>query len=129
GEALLSINGRPEIVHVHEKPEGRVLVTTSGLEIEVELADPSAAHLEGRMGAAGADARIELRSPMHGTVVQIPVAEGATVEEEAPLVVLEAMKMQNALTSPARAVVRRILVEQGQTVEGDALLVELERVE
>ena len=39
---------------------------------------------------------------MHGLVVAVQVKEGDEVEEEAPLVVLEAMKMQNALTSPIR---------------------------
>jgi biotin carboxyl carrier protein len=66
---------------------------------------------------------------MPGVVVAIHAREGDEVAAEAPLVVLEAMKMQNALTSPARGTVRRIHVRPGQTVEGDALLVLLERLE
>jgi biotin carboxyl carrier protein len=66
---------------------------------------------------------------MHGTIVAVQIQEGEDVEEEAPLVVLEAMKMQNALTSPIRGRVSRVLVRAGETVEGDALLMVLERIQ
>ena len=37
---------------------------------------------------------------MHGTVVAVHAREGEFVEADAPLVVLEAMKMQNAISAP-----------------------------
>ena len=55
---------------------------------------------------------------MHGLVVAVQVKEGDEVEEETPLVVLEAMKMQNALTSPAAGTVREVRARTGETVEG-----------
>jgi pyruvate/2-oxoglutarate dehydrogenase complex dihydrolipoamide acyltransferase (E2) component len=64
---------------------------------------------------------------MPGVVVAVQAREGEAVAREAPLVVLEAMKMQNALTSPIDGIVRRVHVKPGQTVDGEAILVILER--
>jgi biotin carboxyl carrier protein len=129
GESCLLLNGRPHLVHLRNGGPGRFHVALEGGELEVEIADAVAARLKRATGAAAMDKRIEIRSPMHGSVVLVQVAEGNEVEEETPLVVLEAMKMQNALTSPSRAVVREVLVEAGQTVEGETLLVVLDRLE
>jgi len=68
----------------------------------------------------------EIRSPMPGKILQVRVAEGASVEAGQVLVVLEAMKMENALTSEGPARVRKIHVASGELVELGQLLVELE---
>ena len=68
----------------------------------------------------------EIRSPMPGKILQVRVAEGVSVEAGQVLVVLEAMKMENALTSEGPARVRKIHVASGELVELGQLLVELE---
>ncbi len=131
GEVCLLLNGRPQVLHVEDDGPARSRVWLGGMETVVELRDALAA----RMKAAGADGGIlqsrdiEVHAPMPGVVVAVQVREGDTVEAEALLVVLEAMKMQNALTSPARAVVRRVAVGAGQVVESGATLVVLERLD
>ncbi|REE94992.1 carboxyl transferase domain-containing protein [Thermomonospora umbrina] len=62
-------------------------------------------------------------SPMHGTVESVEVAEGQKVAAGAPLVVLEAMKMQHVVAAPTAGLVTRLNVAVGDTVaEGDALV-------
>ncbi len=51
---------------------------------------------------------------------------GATVQQGAPLIVIEAMKMQNELCAKTAALVRAVHVAVGQTVERGSLLIELE---
>ena len=68
----------------------------------------------------------EIRSPMPGKILDIRVAEGASVEAGQILVVLEAMKMENALTAEGPARVRKIHVAAGELVELGQLLVEIE---
>jgi len=58
--------------------------------------------------------------------VSVAVAEGDAVEPGAPLVVLEAMKMQNEIQADRAGTVRRVHVVAGQAVEGGDPLVELE---
>lgn len=127
GELFLLMNGRPQVVHAMNEGEGSYRVTLGGIERSVRIQDPLRAQTSHPSATIRGDKEIEVRSPMHGTVVAVQVEEGDEVEEESPLVVLEAMKMQNALTSPIRGRVRKVLATAGQTVEGEGLLVILER--
>ena len=67
-----------------------------------------------------------LSAPMPGRVVKALVAVGATVAAGEPVIVIEAMKMENELVAPRAGVVRVIHVKAGDTVERDAPLLELE---
>jgi biotin carboxyl carrier protein len=64
-------------------------------------------------------------APMPGRVVALRVREGDAVSAGAPMVVIEAMKMQNELVSPRDGSVLRVLVREGDAVERGATLVEL----
>jgi len=68
----------------------------------------------------------ELKAPMPGLVLKLAVEAGQEIKKDDPLVVLEAMKMENVLKSPADAVVKGIAVEVGQAVEKNQLLIEFE---
>jgi len=65
-----------------------------------------------------------LRAPMPGLVVKVEVEEGVRVERGDPVVVVEAMKMENELRAPAAARVTRVHVTPGVAVEKDQVLVE-----
>ncbi|MEZ5153497.1 biotin carboxylase N-terminal domain-containing protein [Rhodococcus zopfii] len=72
----------------------------------------------------GADAHAgeaELTSPMPGTVIAAPVEAGATVSAGTTVVVVEAMKMEHALTAPVDGTVE-LLVAAGDQVKVDQLL-------
>ena len=69
-----------------------------------------------------------LRSPMPALVVATPVQAGAEVEAGAPVLVLEAMKMEAVLRAPFRARVKECLVSVGSKVDAGAALLRLEAV-
>ena len=82
---------------------------------------------ERRMLAAGAASAAgkgpELTSPMAGKVVKIVAEQGAAVTAGDPLVVVEAMKMENDLKAHRDGVVATIGVAEGEAVEiGDVLV-------
>ena len=64
-------------------------------------------------------------APMPGTVLKILVKEGARVETNDPLIVLEAMKTETTLSAESHAVIKRVCVEVGQRVDHGATLIEL----
>lgn len=66
-----------------------------------------------------------VKSPMPGRVVRVLVAEGDEVVRGAPVVVVEAMKMENELCAERDGKVVKVHVESGTAVDGGAKLVEL----
>ena len=64
-----------------------------------------------------------LLAPMPGTVVGVPVAEGAQVDAGDPVVVLEAMKMQHTIKAPVDGVVTDLVGAGQQVAAGDVLAV------
>tara|TARA_R110000850_G_scaffold30630_1_gene84138 strand:- start:10105 stop:10590 length:486 start_codon:yes stop_codon:yes gene_type:complete len=68
----------------------------------------------------------DIKAPMPGLILDVPVQAGDTVKEGDYLLVLEAMKMENALTAPRDGVVKAVAVAKGDTVDKGQLLIEME---
>jgi biotin carboxyl carrier protein len=66
----------------------------------------------------------EIKAPMPGMVLNILVAEGDTVKKGDPLIVLEAMKMENILKSPTEGIIKKISARKGSPVEKNELLIQ-----
>jgi biotin carboxyl carrier protein len=94
----------------------------SGHQGEVRLLPAEKAHAAARAALAGSG---NVTAPMPGRVVLVRTRVGDAVELGAPLVVVEAMKMQNELVAPRSGTVSRVLVKEGDTVDRGATLVEL----
>ena len=60
-------------------------------------------------------------SPFPGLIKNLLVAEGATVKKDQPILVIEAMKMDNDITAPCDGTVR-FQVAKGANVESDSVL-------
>ena len=102
--------------------------------VKLDSADPLGVVLYGKSGGpaqtepvatedeAGPEGTVPLRAPMQGTVVALSVAEGTTVHAGQEVLILEAMKMQHALTAASAGIVRLFSVAAGDTVfEGHPL--------
>ncbi|HSM12809.1 MAG TPA: acetyl-CoA carboxylase biotin carboxyl carrier protein subunit [Thermoanaerobaculia bacterium] len=97
-----------------------------GRSVELELVDPLAHLAEQAHGEAGRHGRMVVSAYMPGRVVAVRTAVGEHIEAGQPLVVLEAMKMQNEIQSDRAGVVRVVHVSEGEAVEGGDPLVEIE---
>ncbi|MEO8246661.1 MAG: biotin carboxylase N-terminal domain-containing protein [Chloroflexota bacterium] len=78
-----------------------------------------------RHAAASSADHATLTAPMPGRVIALRAAEGASVEAGAPLVVIEAMKMEHAVVSPIAGTMTRLAVAEGQQVQRGDLLAEV----
>lgn len=65
-------------------------------------------------------------APMPGRLLRVLVAPGQEVAARQPLVVVEAMKMENELASPKAGRIKEIAVTEGSSVEAGRLLVVVE---
>ena len=67
----------------------------------------------------------EVSAPMPGKVLDIMVKEGQAVEEGTPLLILEAMKMENIIKAEGAGVVTEIYSEKGSTVDKGVKLLKI----
>lgn len=144
GSLVVTVDGSPvdvDVVAVGERlsilVDGRVVdLTTEGVPPDVGCiagGHRSYVRVESdRMLAAAAARRSStttseklLKSPMPGRIVRVLVAEGDEVEPGQPLVVVEAMKMENELKAPSAGTIAKVFVSEGATVEANAKLVGL----
>ncbi len=68
----------------------------------------------------------DINAPMPGLVLEVSVEAGQEVEEGTPLLILEAMKMENVIKAPGTGVVKKVNVSKGEAVEKNHLLIEME---
>lgn len=74
--------------------------------------------------AAASGGSASINAPMPGSILEVKVAVGDSVNDGDVLLVLEAMKMENELTAPQAGTVGQVLVKKGDTVNsGDPLIV------
>jgi len=65
----------------------------------------------------------EVRAPLPGVIVSIPVREGDEVKKGQTIVVIEAMKMESEISSPVDAKIGKIMIKERSLVqEGDVLM-------
>ena len=82
--------------------------------------------LEPEPAPSAREGRQTIVAPMPGRVVRVLVSIGDRVLAGQPIVVVEAMKMENELRSPKDGVVREVNVQAGGAVEARAVLVVIE---
>jgi glutaconyl-CoA decarboxylase len=133
-----AINDRDYEVEVGTRQGNRVQVTVNGKPYDVEL-KPSAVPVPvtrrsypppppaaaPRSAAAPSAALDAVRAPMAGLVLSIKCKVGDQVNAGDELLMLEAMKMENAITAHRSGTVKRVAVEPHQVVNQDDVLVEL----
>ncbi|MFD6389994.1 acetyl/propionyl/methylcrotonyl-CoA carboxylase subunit alpha [Nocardia sp. NPDC060259] len=112
----LTVDGLRRAHRVAEA-DGQLWVSgEAGVAVLREVAEASVRGDTAHVGDA------EIRSPMPGSVIATPVADGATVEVGDPVIVIEAMKMEHALTAPVAGTVE-LLAQPGAQVKLDQVLV------
>ena len=67
-----------------------------------------------------------IKAPMPGLILEINVEVGQEVKENDPLLILEAMKMENSFLSPRNGIIKSIAVQKGNAVDKGQLLIEFE---
>ena len=123
----LVLDGASHVLAMEPVGRGEWEVGRLGERFGAEVVDERTRHIRSLTGGgAKAAGPAVLKAPMPGLVVRVAVEEGGRVEAGAPVVVLEAMKMENELRAPAAAVVKGIKVKAGQAVEKGQVLVEFE---
>lgn len=111
---VITVNGKTYQVGVEEVGGTAAPVAVAPV---APVAAPAAAPAPKAAPAAGE----KVLSPFPGLIKNLLVAEGASVKKDQPILVLEAMKMDNDITAPCDGVVS-FQVAKGANVESDSVL-------
>ncbi|MEM7130866.1 MAG: DUF2118 domain-containing protein [Chloroflexota bacterium] len=102
-------------------------VTLYGEQFQIQVEDERSRRLNaGRQMSSDLSGKAAVNAPIPGLVVKVLVEEGQEVEEGLPLIILEAMKMENEIRAPRSGIVTQIEVAPGQRVEQNSVLILLE---
>lgn len=76
----------------------------------------------------GIGGNTELKSGMPGKIIEIFAKEGEIIKANKPLLIMEAMKMENEMRAPADVKILQVCIKQGDSVESGALLIKFEPI-
>jgi len=113
----LRIDGRP-VRFLYERTARRVRVAVGGEYFEFDLSGETRSKRAG-----GAHGNPETRAPMPGKVLQVHVEPGREVNPGDPLLIVEAMKMENVLSAEIAGTVKEVNAKAGDMVEPGKLLI------
>lgn len=123
----LLVDGGSYQAHVYPGEEDTLEVLMRGTLYSATIEDEREKRLRAAGGAGGGQTgEFNLRAPMPGLIVKVPVKEGDVVKKGDVLVILESMKMQNELKSPREGKITRVQVRAGDSVEQRQSLVGVE---
>ena len=98
----------------------------NGMRREVAVRDPNASEQTRQAVLADEDDPKQVGSSIPGMVSKVNVQPGDKVEENQVLLIIEAMKMETAITARTAGSVKKVLIKEGQPVKAKELLMELE---
>ena len=130
---LLSLEGNHAVVSngnqtfeiwvVEEQPSYRI-INIDGVEIKIEKRERLADLFEKIGYQEDAKSSIsEIKAPMPGTIVDFLVKEGQDIEANDPILILEAMKMENIIRATSAATVTEVVATPGSVVQKNDTLI------
>lgn len=117
-EVVVEVDGKRLAVSVPDS----LLPTSARIHKPIAPVRSKTAHTGGGSGS-------DVSSPMQATVIKVDVAPGDSVVKGQTVVVLEAMKMEQAIAAPRDGVVAKVSAEVGTTVKAGFVLLSLEKSE
>lgn len=116
-----------EIGKIDETGNRSLTFEVNGSRREIKVFDETSAVVakDNFVQMADPSNKLEIGASIPGAVVKLLVAEGDKVEENQPLMIVEAMKMETNLVSKVSGVIETIVVKEGDMVESGQLLIKL----
>ena len=118
-----NVSYKVELVHV-DRQEKTVTLKLNNKLANITLKDRFDLLLEKLgMNAAVSNAVANIKAPMPGLILEINVKPGDLIKKGDPVLVLEAMKMENVLKSSGDGEIKEVMVQPGNSVEKNQVLI------
>lgn len=126
GKYHMTINGKSYTVEAEDKntSTGKLTIRINGRRIHTTLQNKLAELLKSMGMESGKRKLKELKAPMPGLVLNVLVKAGQEISEGQEIMILEAMKMENAIKSPQDGTIASVQVSKLDKVEKNQILIE-----
>jgi biotin carboxyl carrier protein len=116
------------MLDIIEKNQNRYTVMINGVWHSFTVETPISLKRRRFLEQQGdASSSVSIEAPMPGKIIDIMVEEGTEVKEGEPIVILEAMKMQNEIASHVSGVVKSIAVKKNDSVMKDDVMIDIQK--
>lgn len=125
----MALNGLQHSFYISSDEKGQGYVSHGAFIFRLQRPDvlPSHEEILGSMDQDSVSGQGGIVSPMPGKVIKIHVREGDSVMKGKPLLIVEAMKMENLITAPFDGVVEKVAIKPGDMVDGNKNLIILNK--
>jgi biotin carboxyl carrier protein len=126
--SVISVNNKVFTVKINQDDRDSIEILTTGFGYNYDIKTSTSSLLEQfvRQSGKGKNKINGIVAPMPGMVVKVNCAVGDQILENDKLVIVEAMKMENALGSPLSGTVKKINAIEGKAVDKGTVLIEIE---
>lgn len=125
-ELNINHDGRQYVVRVHEfiQEEKKLILFINGKRQSFQVNEP----IDLFLATVGIDTFAKkkaknIKAPMPGLILKVLVKDGDIVQAGDPLLILEAMKMENVFKAPDTVKIKTILIKEGQAVDKNQELI------
>jgi len=127
GVTFVIYNNKKFAVEIFEKNQNKYEIIVNGVSYQFSVESPISYERKKYLSKLQQQQKIEaVTAPMPGKILDLMVEENSEIKEGEPLLILEAMKMQNEINSHVSGKIKKIYVKQNDTVAKDDVLVEIE---
>ncbi|MEJ2478418.1 MAG: biotin/lipoyl-binding protein [Desulfobacterales bacterium] len=117
-------NGRSYRIEILERKDKQFTVRVNGSVVETDLKDKMDILLEKLgMDHLAEDAVNDINAPMPGLILDVHVTAGDEIKKGDPVLILEAMKMENVIKASGDGTVKEVTIKKGDSVEKNQVLV------
>ena len=125
------VNNKILLIELDLHSNGESYINADGFYHKIEITNDTKKLIQKYLRDTGVgveSGHARIKSPMPGMVIKILTEEGKHVQKGDKLIIIEAMKMENAISSPISGKVIHIIAREGEAVEKEAFLIEIENI-
>lgn len=126
--SFISVNNNKYLVEIISSRQNEYELLVNGVSYSFSIETPfSLQRKKVLISQTSESTTIRLKSPMPGKILDVMVKTGDSVKAGDTLLILEAMKMQNAILASTKGIIKKVLVKEGDATSKSDLLIELEK--
>ena len=128
GFTYLVWKNKKYLAEIIEKNQNKYTVLLNGVSYSFSIESPISYKRKKYLEKHKTKSKTEIIvAPMPGKILELLVEENAEIKEGEPIIILEAMKMQNEINSHVSGRITKILVKQNDSVAKNEVLLEIEK--